>query len=57
MDQFLIDVGSANVREGDIATIFGAGGPSAREWGDACGTIGYEMTTRLGSRVVKRFID
>ena len=57
MDQFLIDVGNANVREGDIATIFGAGGPSAREWGDACGTIGYEMTTRLGSRVVKRFID
>ena len=57
MDQFLIDVGNANVREGDIATIFGAGGPSAREWGDACGTIGYEMTSRLGSRVVKRFID
>ena len=57
MDQFIIDVGDANVNVGDVATIFGAGGPSARDWAEACGTIGYEMTTRLGARVVKRFID
>lgn len=57
MDQFIIDVGDATVNVGDIATIFGAGGPSARDWADACGTIGYEITTRLGARVVKRFLD
>lgn len=57
MDQFVIDVGDDEVNVGDVATIFGAGGPSAREWATACGTIGYEITTRLGSRVVKRFID
>lgn len=57
MDQFIIDIGDAPVQVGDVATIFGAGGPSAREWAEACGTIGYEMTTRLGARVVKRFID
>lgn len=57
MDQFVVDVGDNAVQVGDKAIIFGAGGPSARDWADACGTIGYEMTTRLGARVVKRFID
>ena len=56
MDQFLIDVGSANVREGDIATIFGAGGPSAREWGDACGTIGYEIVCGISKRVRRVYL-
>lgn len=57
MDQFVVDVDDARVGVGDVATIFGAGGPSAREWADACGTIGYEITTRIGARLVKRFID
>ena len=57
MDQFVIDIGDANVGIGDQAIIFGAGGPSARDWADACGTIGYEITTRIGARLAKRFVD
>lgn len=57
MDQFVIDVGNGNVQVGDSAVLFGAGGPSARDWAAACGTIGYEITTRIGARLAKRFID
>ena len=56
MDQFLIDVGDTDVHVGDQAVIFGKGGPTAREWAAACGTIGYEITTRIGARLAKRFI-
>ena len=27
------------------------GEPTADEWGAACGTIGYEIVTRVGARV------
>jgi alanine racemase len=56
MDQFLIDVGDAEVHVGDQAVIFGKGGPTARDWANACGTIGYEITTRIGTRLAKRFV-
>lgn len=56
MDQFVIDVGDLEVAVGDPVTIFGQGGPSAEEWARACGTIGYEMTTRIGGRLAKRFV-
>lgn len=56
MDQFVIDVGARDVRVGDTVTVFGQGGASAEEWARACGTIGYEMTTRIGARLAKRFV-
>lgn len=56
MDQFVIDVGDLEVAVGEAVTVFGQGGPSAEEWARACGTIGYEMTTRIGGRLAKRFV-
>ncbi len=55
MDQFVIDVGATEVEVGDDVVLFGAGGPSAEEWARVCGTIGYELTTRLGVRLARRF--
>ena len=55
MDQFVVDVPEAAVA-GDTAVLFGAGDlPSADEWAQACGTIGYEIVTRLGARVPRRY--
>ncbi len=54
MDQFLVDVGDAEVRAGDEAIVWGdpaTGAPSANDWAAAAGTINYEIVTRLGSRV------
>ncbi len=55
MDQFVVDVGDSAVEVGDEAVLFGAGGPSAEEWARVCGTVGYEMTTRMGARLARRF--
>lgn len=59
MDQFVIDLGpDATEQAGTEVTLFGAaGGPSASDWARACGTIGYEVVTRIGSRVPRRYID
>ena len=55
MDQFVVDVPEA-AAAGDTAVLFGAGDlPSADEWAQACGTIGYEIVTRLGARVPRRY--
>jgi alanine racemase len=54
MDQFVVDVGDSEVRIGDEVVVWGdaaEGAPSADEWGDAAGTIGYEVVTRIGPRV------
>lgn len=56
MDQFVVDVGALDVEVGEVVTVFGTGGPSAEEWARACNTIGYEMTTRIGARLAKRFV-
>lgn len=56
MDQCVIDVGSLPAAVGDDVVVFGVGGPSASEWARACGTIGYEITTRIGTRVARRHI-
>ena len=55
MDQFVVDV-PETAAAGDTAVLFGAGDlPSADEWAQACGTIGYEIVTRLGARVPRRY--
>ena len=54
MDQFLVDVGDAPVAVGDRAVLWGDpahGAPSASDWARAADTIGYEIVTRVGSRV------
>ncbi|MFC9918012.1 alanine racemase [Agromyces binzhouensis] len=59
MDQFLVDVGDAEVAVGDEVVLFGdpvAGAPSADEWGDAADTIGYEIVTRIGPRVPRTHV-
>ncbi len=52
MDQFIVDLGpQSTARVGDTVCIWGPHGPSASDWAQAAGTIGYEMVTRLGVRV------
>ncbi|MFS0712869.1 alanine racemase [Microbacterium sp. 2P01SA-2] len=54
MDQFVVDVGDAEVSVGDEVVLFGdptLGFPAAADWGDAADTIDYEIVTRIGPRV------
>ena len=55
MDQFVVELGPAAVAEvGDEVVLFGSGRegePTAEQWASWCGTIGYEIVTRIGSRV------
>ncbi|MBV9384508.1 MAG: alanine racemase [Streptosporangiaceae bacterium] len=54
MDQFVIDFGDEPVAEGDEVVLFGPGAdgePTAQEWGEALGTISYEIVTGIGARV------
>lgn len=59
MDQFMVDVGDAAVAEGDEVVLFGAGDdgePTADEWAGALRTIGYELVTRVGSRLPRVYL-
>ncbi|WP_395245848.1 alanine racemase [Agromyces sp. MMS24-K17] len=54
MDQFIVDVGDDSVEVGDEVVVFGdpaTGAPTADDWAEASGTIGYEVVTRIGPRV------
>lgn len=54
MDQFVVDLGGDSAEPGDEAVLFGPGDrgePTAEDWARACGTIAYEIVTRVGSRV------
>jgi alanine racemase len=60
MDQFVVDFGDEPVAEGDEVILFGPGDdgePTAQEWGEALGTISYEIVTGLGSRVPRSYRD
>ena len=60
MDQFLVDIGDREVEVGTTATLIGADGAdriSAEELAVHIGTINYEVTTRVASRVPRLFID
>lgn len=68
MDQFIVDLGDADdpnnplrqCRVGDWAVVWGdatRGHISADDWARAIGTINYEVTTRLGSRVPRRYVQ
>lgn len=56
MDQLVVDVSSASVSVGDTVSVWGDpidGTPHPDEWADWADTIGYEIVTRLGHRVVR----
>jgi alanine racemase len=59
MDQFVVDLGpGAGAQIGDEVVVFGAGDhgePSAEDWAAHAGTIGYEIVTRIGSRVPRLY--
>ncbi|GGK92544.1 alanine racemase [Mangrovihabitans endophyticus] len=57
MDQVVVDCGDTPVTPGDVATLFGAGTPSADDWAEAAGTINYEIVTRFGGSRVPRVYD
>jgi alanine racemase len=64
MDQLVVEldpeVGDADVAAGDDAVLFGPGvhgEPTAQDWAEACGTISYEIVTRIGGRMTRRHID
>lgn len=60
MDQFVVDIGDANVKPGDQAVLFGDpanGEPSVDDWAEATGTINYEILTRIGPRVFRNYIN
>jgi alanine racemase len=59
MDQFVVDVGDLPVAAGDEVVLFGSGDngePTADDWAAAIGTINYEIVTRIGPRVPRRYI-
>lgn len=59
MDQFVVDVGDAEVHVGDAAVLFGdptLGAPPVEAWADSADTINYEIVTRIGPRVPRRTV-
>jgi alanine racemase len=60
MDQFVVDLGEATASPGDEVIVFGDGSdgsPTASDWAAAADTINYEIVTRIGSRVPRRYVD
>lgn len=59
MDQFMVDLAGDPVRAGDDVVLFGAGPdvPTAQDWAEACGTINYEIVTRIGGRLARSYVD
>jgi alanine racemase len=55
MDQFVVDLGiNSLAKTGDEVIVFGSGKDgeyTIDEWAKACGTINYEIVTRIGPRV------
>jgi len=60
MDQFMVDVHDADAEVGDVATLIGADGDeavTAEELAANVGTINYEVTTRIPSRVPRVYLN
>ncbi|KRA38382.1 MULTISPECIES: alanine racemase [unclassified Nocardioides] len=59
MDQVVVDLGGDRPEVGTEVVLFGpasAGGPTADDWAEACGTINYEIVTRIGGRMTRRYV-
>jgi alanine racemase len=60
MDQFMVDVGNDEIEVGDIATLLGNDGGeriTAEQLADLIGTINYEVTSRVPSRVPRIYLN
>jgi alanine racemase len=60
MDQLVVDLGGDDPGAGAEVTVFGPGDhgePTAQDWAEACGTISYEIVTRIGGRFTRRYVD
>jgi alanine racemase len=60
MDQLVVDLDGDDPGAGADVTIFGTGEhgePTATDWAEACGTISYEIVTRIGGRFTRRYVD
>jgi alanine racemase len=60
MDQVVVDLGGDQPEAGAEVVLFGPGGdgePTAQEWAEACGTISYEIVTRIGGRMTRTHVD
>ena len=59
MDQLMVDVGDLGVEPGDEVVLLGGQGEhaiTANDWAERLGVIGYEVTTRLGPRLPRRYV-
>ncbi|MEU2975884.1 alanine racemase [Streptomyces hirsutus] len=60
MDQFVVDLGGDEPPPGAEVVLFGPGDrgePTVEDWAQAAGTIGYEIVTRIGSRVPRVHVN
>ena len=60
MDQLVVDLDGDDPGAGADVTVFGTGEhgePTATDWAEACGTISYEIVTRIGGRFTRRYVD
>ena len=59
MDQILVDLEGDEPPVGSDVVLFGPPGdarPTAQDWAEACGTINYEIVTRIGGRMTRRYV-
>ena len=63
MDQVVVDLDGDEPPTGSDVVLFGppvgpeGPQPTAQEWAEACGTINYEIVTRIGGRMSRRHVD
>ncbi|GAB3200457.1 alanine racemase [Nocardioides hungaricus] len=60
MDQFVVDLDGDLPEPGAEVVLFGPGTrgePTAQDWAEAAGTISYEIVTRIGGRLIRRYTD
>lgn len=60
MDQVVVDLDDAPAAVGDPVVLFGPGDdgePTAQDWAQATDTISYEVVSRIGPRVARRYVD
>jgi alanine racemase len=59
MDQFVVATGDDQIKPGQTAILFGTGDegvPTAHDWAEAADTIAYEIVTRIGGRIPRRYV-
>ena len=60
MDQFVVDLDGDLPDEGTEVVLFGPpvdGRPTAQDWAEASDTINYEIVSRIGGRMTRRYVD